>query len=86
MTEDSNHHLLRASTAGSVLSSDKVDPHAPVTKQSLVQLMKKRKTQGAAELRSQYGTADNLVAALKSNVKTGLCESDEVGGVGRWEG
>ena len=78
MSDESNHHLLRTSTAGSVRSGDKLETQPPVSKQDLVQLMKKRKKQGVAELKNRFGTAEDLVGALGSNVKTGLTDSNEV--------
>ena len=78
MSDDGNHHLLRANTSGSVRSGEKIDTQPPVSKQDLIKLMKKRKAQGVAELRNRFGTVEDLVAAVGSNVKTGLSESHEV--------
>lgn len=77
MSDDGNHHLLRANTSGSVRSGEKIDTQPPVSKQDLIKLMKKRKAQGVAELRNRFGTVEDLVAAVGSNVKTGLSESHE---------
>ena len=78
MSDEGNHHLLRASTAGSVRSGDKIDTQTPVSKQDLIKLMKKRKAQGVAELKNRFGAVEDLVTAVGSNVKTGLSESPEV--------